>query len=133
MYPYGDMVSPESDRMPCWLLVSHVAATRHSLASKMRQARHAEPDQRRPDPVVPEVPLTSPSEWAAKLTPRQDRLPGINRRQVMVLRPGANDVRELSPSVDLVGKQDPSGGCGGPCHTLQGVGDSSVRKVIVTR
>jgi hypothetical protein len=45
---------------------------------------------------------------------------------------GANEVRELSPSVDLVGKQDPSGGCGGHCYTLQGVGDSSVRKVVVT-
>ena len=48
---------------------------------------------------VPGVPPTSPSEWAAKPTPRQECVPGINGIGVMVPRPGANDVRHLAPGV----------------------------------
>ena len=71
-----------------------------------------------------EVFLPSPSEWAARPTLWQDYLLDISGRQVMVLRPGANDVRALAPGVYFVREQDSRG---------LGVEDSMVRKVIVTR
>jgi len=40
---------------------------------------------------VPDMSLTGPSEWAAKPTPRQECLLGINSTQVRVLRPDTSD------------------------------------------
>ncbi|UCG42827.1 MAG: hypothetical protein JSU73_13365 [candidate division WOR-3 bacterium] len=48
----------------------------------------------------------------------------ITGRRVMELQPGVNDIRHVAPGVYFVREEEPRG---------QGVGDSSVRKVILTR
>ena len=62
VYPVGDSMSPQSDSYGRPPLITDVAATRHSLALKMHDTGHAEPDQRRPEPGMPKVSLTSPYE-----------------------------------------------------------------------
>ena len=54
-------------------------------------------------------------------------------RKVIELHAGANDVRTLSPGVYFVRQQRSRDGRSGPCQTVQGFEDSSVRKVIVAR
>jgi hypothetical protein len=47
-------------------VVSHVAATHHLLASDVHVCLPCREERWRPEPVVPQVSLTSLSEWAAK-------------------------------------------------------------------